>query len=82
MEYKWTSVDNNQNNQSEETLSKSKRRPHSYLLNEKAKDSENIQPKEEKSGSSKQSDEKVPSNGAPLNQMEGKINTYVFSDQD
>ena len=80
MYHNWISVDDNQNNKSEETLSKGKRRPHSYLLNEKAKDSENNQPKEEKSGSQMQCDEKAPFNGALLNKMDGKDNTHIISD--
>ena len=70
MQHKWTSVDDDQNDKCEDTISKTKRRPHSYLLNEKVKDSENNPPEEEKS------DEKVSSNGALQNQMDGKISTY------
>ena len=80
MQHIWTSVDDNQNDKSKETISKGKRRPHSYLLNEKAKDAENNEPKEEKSGSRMDCDEKVSSNGALLSQVDGKANTYIFSD--
>ena len=67
--------DINQNNEREELPSNGKRRPHSYLLNEKAKDSES----ETEVNSEKHRNE-TSFNGA-LNQIEGKNTTSIFFDK-
>ena len=67
--------DINQNNEREEPPSKGKRRPHSYLLNEKAKDSES----KTEENSEKHKNE-TSSNGA-LNQIEGTNFTSSFFDR-
>ena len=64
--------DINQNNGREELPSKGKRRPHSYLLNEKAKDSES------KTEENSEKDKNETSSNGALNQIGGTNNASLF----